>query len=195
MRGIVTGTTALLAGALLLSVAGPTKAASHDDWEPLVFELTLTRTVDPGDTFAVTHACRDWETNPECAFVHRLTILCSGDEGHQQNWGSPPCEAGTYRLELKREAGVTVDYGLARWVGSLAAEPTYMLRGSVTVPEGGITLRLGYDYSLGSQPPPPALPNTAARRSDPLLPLGLMVLTLSLVASSRAFGRPSTVTS
>jgi hypothetical protein len=145
-----------LAVVLAFTATGTSRGGEREGWEPLVFELTLSGPVDPNDTFGIEHACR---TTDLCAFVERLTIVCSGDKRQQEDWGSLPCAARTYRLELEREAGVTVDYALARWAGSLAGQPSHMLAGSVTVPDGGITLRLGYDYSLPSMPP--MLPDTA----------------------------------
>ena len=159
-------------------------AGFPEDWEPLVFELTLSGEVDAQDTFAVEHQCQDSGTMPECAFIEPQTVFCSGDEGQQEDWGSPPCAARTYRLELKREAGVTINYALLRWSGSFAGEPIRMLRDSVTVPEGGITLRLGYDYSLGSNTPSwPALPDTAAGPATPTVPAGIALLVTALAVA------------
>ena len=107
-------------------------AGDSEDWEPLVFELTLSGQVDAEDTFAVAHQCRDAETMPTCTFIDPATVICSGDEEQQADWGSPPCEARSYRLELKREAGTTVDYALLRWAESLPAEPARMLADAVS---------------------------------------------------------------
>ena len=188
---------AVFALTLLVFASSQAIAGYPEGWERVGFELTLSGEIDPDDTFAVEHSCGS--TN-ECVFIHVLTVLCSGDDAQPKPFGSPPCEARTYRLELKRAAGVTVEYGLARWAGAPIGEPTHLLPGSVTVPGGGITIRLGYDYSLGASPGggvPPVLPDTAASRPADVLPLAtaLLVLSLALVICpyrvALPYGRPA----
>ncbi len=152
-------TAGLLAATLFLVAAGPTSAGYPEDWEPLVFELTLTGDVDSEDTFAVSHACADGAEQPECIFIEPWSYFCSGNEDFRADYGYPECVAGTFRIELERAAGVTVEYELLRWP-DWPEESTLErhLADSLTVPEGGITINLGYDYAPAT---PPALPDTA----------------------------------
>jgi hypothetical protein len=144
----------LLSAALLVASAGSTRAGFPEDWEPLVFELTLAGDIDLDDTFGVAHACDD---TPECAFVEDRSIFCSGNRELRDTWGYRVCRVGTFTIELAGQSGVTVDYALVRFVDSAFGEPIDLLPGAVTIPVGGITIHLGYDYSKTA----PALPDTA----------------------------------
>jgi hypothetical protein len=126
---------------------------------PLVFELTLSGAVDPEDSFGITHVCTDSLERPDCAFVEGGNTFCSGDEQLRQDWGYPECGAGTYTISYLREPGVTVEYELLRTAPG--SETQGSLAGSVVVPEVGITIHLGYDYSLRPPSPPAVLPDTA----------------------------------
>jgi hypothetical protein len=123
-------------------------------------------------------ACLD--EDPACAFIDSYGIFCIA-ESLATGGGEPACEAGTFTLDYEREAGVTVEYSLVRWTSPPIAgtDPERHLSDSVTVPEGGITISLGYDYSLSADTP--ALPDTAGRTATPIVPLGIALVATALV--------------
>ncbi|HEX2281697.1 MAG TPA: hypothetical protein VHG52_08040 [Thermomicrobiales bacterium] len=155
----------------------------EEEGEQVILELTLSGTVDTGDTFGIYRQCVD---SPVCGFIHDLDIVCSGNEFGQELYSYPECAARTYRLSYSVPVGEVLEYGIVRWTGTLhGKEAQHLLRDSVRVPEGGITLRLGYDYSLGAQPAapttPPALPDTAAPSFGGGVAIGVLLVAMSLL--------------
>jgi len=152
----------LVAIALMAATVGQTaggRPGYPEHWDPLVFELTLSGNVDPEDSFGILHVCSDSLERPDCAFVEPGNTFCSGDEQLRRDWGFPVCGPGTFTINYRREPGVTVEYELLRLKSNSDAERH--LAGSITVPEGGATIHLGYDYSLRPATPSAALPDTA----------------------------------
>jgi hypothetical protein len=127
--------------------------------DPLVFELTLSGNVDPGDSFGVAHEC---EGPDICQFIEDLSVFCSGDEQLRQDWGYPECTPGVYRLELGHRDGVTIHYALLRTPDG-ADDWQRHVAGSVVIAEGAgvTTIHLGWDYALSRSP---SLPDTAIPR-------------------------------
>jgi hypothetical protein len=125
-----------------------------------------------------------------CRFIHDLDVVCSGDGFQQELYSLQECAARTYRLSYALPAGAALEYGIVRWTGTLESDlAQYMLRDSVTVPEGGITLRLVYDYALGSPLRPQTLPDTAVPREDEVIPIGIVLIAASVLLR-RARGTP-----
>jgi hypothetical protein len=152
---------------------------SQAELEPVVLELTLSGKVDTGDTFGIYRQCTD---SLVCRFIHDQDVVCSGDEFQQELYSLQECAARTYRLSRALPAGAVLEYGIVRWTGTLEGDlAQYMLRDSVTIPEGGITLRLGYDYALGSPARPQTLPDTAVPRDDEVIVIGLMLIAASVL--------------
>jgi hypothetical protein len=102
--------TLLAGGVIVAAAAGPTLAGDREDWEPLIFELTLAGDVDPDDTFAIVHLCLDGDAQPECIFIHGSTPVCTGEEWGP-DWGLEPCVARTYQ-------GPPTGGGLESWADS-----------------------------------------------------------------------------
>ena len=154
--------------------------AGEEEGEPVVFELTLSGDVNPEDAFGLFHQC---QTRDECVFIHAGTPVCSNDEQTNADYGLETCEARTYRVTFERAVGDTIEYGITFWDEGYGFDrvPAYLLRDSVTVPEGGITLRLGYDYALGSPARPQTLPDTAVPRDDEVVPIGLVLIAASVL--------------
>lgn len=180
---------ALVLTALLTQTTGMV-AAGEEEREPVIWELTISGDVDTDDSFGIFHQC---DTTPECAFIHDSDVVCSADDEINELYGWGRCESRTYRLTYDRPAGSTIDYAIAFWDEQFTGMPEYLLRDSVAVPEGGITLRLEYDYSGDARPAPPtnapALPDTAVSHSPPVGPgltpwpiVVLLVASLSTVA-------------
>ena len=169
--------------AILVSPAGVIQAGTEpggdeEDVVPVVIELTLSGTVDRGDTFGI-YRLTD---SPMYQFIHDLEVVCSGEAFQQKLYSYPECAQQTYRLSYGLPAGSTLEYGIVRWTGALHGDlAEYLLRDSVTIPEGGIALRLGYDYSLVARPALPTLPDTAVPRSVHAAQIGLGLLALSLL--------------
>ena len=81
-----------------------------------------------------------------------------GDEEFRQRWGYPECAVRSYRLEFApRPAGVTIHYALIRETAAVGSGSESYLADAVVIPEGGVTIHLGWDSSLTG----PALPDTA----------------------------------
>jgi CHRD domain len=139
------------------------------DYEPLVFELTLTGDIDSADTFGVSHECLDGDEFPECHFIEDLSIFCTGIEAQRESWGYPECRAGTFLIEYERRPGWTIAYALLRHTAGEEGFRDY-LPGEVTVPAGGTTVHLGWDTSFGQAEPPTVLPDTAVAPSEDALP-------------------------
>lgn len=175
---------AMLALMALMLTAGVV-GAGEEEGETVVWELTLSGDVDADDSFGIFHQC---ETRNECVFIHDADPVCTSHEQLNRDYGWEPCEARTYRVTSERAVGDTIDYAIAFWDEEFHGLPEYLLRDSVTVPDGGITLRLEYDYSLGSAPAAPttpsSLPDTAAPPSadDDARPVGLVLVAISLLA-------------
>ena len=171
--------------ALLILTTGMV-VAGEEEREPVVWELTLSGDVDTDDSFGIFHQC---DTTPDCAFIHDYDIVCSADDELNELYGWERCQSRTYRMTYDKPAGSTIDYAIAFWDEELSGMPQNLLRDSVTVPDGGITLRLEYDYSRGSAPAvaptsPPALPDTAVAPGPSVLPaLASWTVFLLLVAA------------
>jgi hypothetical protein len=181
MTSQIRAVLAALVTLLLLAVAAVPTAAGTEDQEPLVFQLTLSGNVHPDDSFGLERLCV--EKDPACAFIDSHGIFCVAEPLATAE--HPACETGTFTLDYEREAGVTVEYSLVRWTSPpiAGADLERHLSDSVTVPDGGITVSLGYDYSLSADTP--ALPDTASRTAVPIVPLGI-----ALVATALVLGRP-----
>lgn len=171
---------------LTLALTTGVVVAGEEEGEPVVLELTLSGDVDPEDAFSLFHQC---ETRNECVFVHDHTPVCSNDEQTNADYALERCEARTYQVTHERAGGDTIEYAIAFWNGGYEVDrmPAYLLRDSITVPEGGITLRLGYDYSREAQPAapttPPALPDTAAPPARDSAVIGVLLIAMSLLFS------------
>ena len=177
-RRTVPAMLALLALALTTGVV----VAGDEEGEPVVFELTLAGDVDSDDSFSIFHQCA---TRNECVFIHDLSPLCTSDEQINAAYGMEPCEARTYRVTYERAVGDEITYAIAFWDEEFNGVPEHLLSDSVTVPNGGITLRLRYDYSLGAQlaapTTPQALPDTAAPSSGGGVAIGVLMVVMSLL--------------
>lgn len=180
---------AMVALVALMLTTGVVAAGPQGD-EPVNFELTLSGDVDRDDTFGLFHQC---ETRNECVFIHDVDPVCSSNEELNAAYGWYPCAARTYRVTYERVAGDSIDYAIAFWDEEFHGPPEYLLRDSITVPEGGITLRLEYDYSRGLAPvtptAAPALPDTAAPAPGDVVPVGFVLVAVSLLALRSPIGR------
>ena len=150
----------LLFIAAMLVAAVPATSVAGEEYEEVVFRVTLEGPVNPTHTFAVRRGCQE-----ETCVTEDIVIVCSPPN---DNYDWPTCSATTYEFTSQIRAGLTVEYALLRWttpdLRHTDDHPEEHLHGSWVVREGRQVISLGFVYpgpGTPAQPTQPALPDTA----------------------------------
>lgn len=143
--------------AILFGVLPTTSAAGQvtDEYEEVVFRVTLEGPIDPSHSFSIRHNCRE-----QLCVTQDIVELCAPPSEYTN---VPTCSATTYELTAEVRAGLTLDYALLQKHPTRDI-PQEHLNGSIVVQEGRQVISLGYVWPGGtpSQPSPgPVLPDTA----------------------------------
>lgn len=143
--------------AAMAITAIPTAGLAGDDYEEVVFRVTLEGPVNPSHTFAVERQCAE-----QICVTEDIVIVCSPPNAY---YDYPVCSATTYEFTSTIRAGLTVEYALLRWTTpDLSQRPEEYLHGTWVVREGSQTISLGYVYPGAAPSEPssgPVLPDTA----------------------------------
>lgn len=144
-----------IAAMLVAAIPATSLAGEAEEYEEVVFRVTLEGPVNPMHTFAVQRECPE-----EICVTEAILLVCSPpDDSHRL----PACSATTYEFTSTIRAGLTVEYALLRWsttdLSHTDDQPEEHLHGSLVVREGRQVISLGYVYPGGT--PAPALPDTA----------------------------------
>ncbi len=127
----------LVVGTLVTSTVGVSPVVAQDEYEEVVFRVTLEGPVPPTHTFAVYREC----TGPSCV-IDSATVLCSPPN---EVYDYEPCTETSYEFTLMIEAGRTIEYHLIRSDLSSEAAEEY-LHASWAVRDGRQVISLGYVY-------------------------------------------------
>lgn len=141
--------------ASMLVAAIPATSLAGEEYEEILFRVTLEGPVDPSHAFSIRRSCRE-----EPCVTQDIIELC-GPPSESTN--VPTCSARTYELTSEIRAGLTIDYALLRTTPT-SDVPEEHLNGSIVVQEGRQVISLGYVYPDGSTRQPgasPVLPDTA----------------------------------
>lgn len=149
-----------IAAMLVAAVPATSVAGEADEYEEVVFRVTLEGPVNPTHTLAVQRECPE-----EICVTEAIVLVCSPPH---DSHGLPACSATTYEFTSEIRAGLTVDYALLRWttpdLRHTSDQPEEHLHGSWVVHDGRQFIALGYAYPGGTPSEPtagPVLPDTA----------------------------------
>ncbi len=144
-----------IAAMLVAAIPATSIAGEAEEYEEVVFRVTLEGPVDPSHTFAVRRSCAE-----EICVTEDIFIVCSPPDA---NYDWQTCSATTYEFTSRIRAGLTVEYALLQWsttdLSHANDQPEEHLHGSLVVREGRQVISLGYVYPGGT--PAPAVPDTA----------------------------------
>ena len=134
---------------IVMLVAPGTATAGEPGYEDVVFRVTLSGPVPAADPFGVAIEC-----NLPCVTEDYWLVCGPPDE----TYILPTCDEATYEFTAHIEAGLVLEYALARWPGGFSGPLEEHLHGSFVVQKGRQVITLGYEYP-GAETP--ALPDTA----------------------------------
>lgn len=132
----------LVLGALVALPTTVSPVLAQDDYEEVVFRVTLEGPVPPAHTFAVRRQCEE-----QTCVTEDIVIVCSPPVDF---YDYETCTATTYEFTSMIAAGQTLQYSLLRWttpdLSGTDDQPEEYLNGSWTVREGRQIISLGYNY-------------------------------------------------
>jgi hypothetical protein len=173
LRTSVRTTSAIACLLAVLAMPWHAAAGGTTSSAELRFEVTLSDNVDGWDSWSLARRCT---TTDECGFSEPFDPMCSADLELHEQLGMSLCQPKTYVFTSTEPIGSSVDYALLRWPDGNRSQEQRLLPGTVVVPQGGMTIRLGYRYPASAHPSTaPIIPGiTTAQVIDHVEAFGLI---------------------